>query len=113
MTSLILAVLMGADISGGVAVQPAPRLVMRYRLVYERVEKGETVKLAVGSDEPGYERVDDAPPVVKPGLYRCYSVNGVPTFERVEPVRKVVQFVGQTVGKAAGRVAEVCLPGRH
>jgi hypothetical protein len=109
MNSLILSMLLGADISGGVAVQPAPRLVMRYRLVYERVEKGETVKLAVGSDEPGYERVDDAPPVVKPGLYRCYSVDGVPVFERVEPLKKVVQFVGKTVG----RVAEVCLPGRH
>lgn len=109
MNFLILSLLVGDPVSiPAPVIAPAPRLVMRYRLIYERVEKGETVKLAVGSDEPGYERVDDAPPVVKPGLYRCYSVNGVAVFERVEPLRKAVQVLG----KSLGRVAEVCLPGR-
>lgn len=112
MNFLILSLLVGDPVSIPAPVilsaQPAPRLVMTYRTIYERVTGGQVVFLSVGSDEPGYERVDDAPPVVKPGLYRCYVKDGVPTFERVEPVRKAVQFMG----KAMGRVAEVCLPGR-
>jgi hypothetical protein len=58
-------------------------LVMSYAGVYERVTKGESVSLSVGLDASGYERVDDAPPGVAKGLYRCRLHGGLPTFEPV------------------------------
>lgn len=77
------AVVLGTDAK---LVRARP-FVMTYRAVFKRVAAGEAVKLAVGRDEPGYERVDDAPPGVKPGLYRCWpGADGEPKWERVEPI---------------------------
>lgn len=98
----------------GTDTKPLPAkarpFVMTYRAVYEKVTlkrlgREDAVKLSVGLDEPGYERVDDAPPGVEKGLYLCWYESGGPKFE---PVRKAVI----ALGKLLGRAAEVCLPGR-
>ena len=69
--------------------------VMRYADLFDRIErkkpaKADAVPVAVGRDEKGYERIDDVPAGVKPGLYRCWYEDGKPRWEVVPEAKPVL-----------------------
>lgn len=72
--------------------------VMRYADLFDRIQrkkptKANAVAVSVGQDEKGYERIDDVPTGVKPGLYRCWYEDGEPRWEAVPDAKPLLPRV--------------------
>lgn len=94
-------------VKGAVGLKPkAEAKLVSYASVYERVGKGETVRIAVGVDAPDCVRIDPAtlPPNFPKGAYACRMVgkelkmfpveaDKAPRFPRLQPfVPGVIQY---------------------